>query len=68
MRGMRVWQMMIMKKDRKFHEVACRKCGKGGNWKVFTDGKGNFKAEHSCGHISDFDVVKKPDFWKEVMP
>ena len=44
-----------------FHEVGCRNCGEGGNWRIFTDGKGNFNATHSCGHTSNFKVVTKPD-------
>lgn len=43
------------------HEVGCRKCGEAGNWKIFTDGDGHFKAEHPCGHVSDFEIVTKPD-------
>ncbi len=47
--------------DESFHEVGCRKCGKGGEWRIFTNGEGEFKAIHSCGHISDFQLAKKPD-------
>lgn len=43
-------------------EVGCRKCGKGGySWLIYSDGKGKFKAQHPCGHVSDFAVVGKPD-------
>ena len=49
------------RKTEEFSEVGCRKCGKGGNWKIFTDGKGNFRAEHKCGYTSDFTIVKNPD-------
>jgi len=48
-------------KESPFHEVGCRKCGKGGNWKIFYDGKGHFRALHECGHKSKFEIVKKPD-------
>jgi len=44
-----------------FSEVGCRKCGKGGEWRIFTDGEGNFRAEHPCGHRSEFQVRQKPD-------
>lgn len=43
--------------NKNFYEIGCRKCGKGGDYKIFTDGKGKFKAEHFCGHISGFEVV-----------
>ena len=26
-----------------FHEVGCRNCGEGGNWRIFTDGKGKLQ-------------------------
>ena len=42
-------------------EVGCVKCGTGGNWEIYTDGKGKFKAKHSCGHVSDFTIKKSPD-------
>ncbi len=44
-----------------FSEVGCRECDEGGNWSILTDGKGNFKAEHSCGHVSDFTIQTNPD-------
>lgn len=44
-----------------FNEVGCRKCGKGGDWKIFTDGQGNFKAIHKCGHVSYFEITNKRD-------
>ena len=50
-----------------FFEIGCRKCNKGGEWKIYTDGKGKFKAEHSCGHISNFEITNKPDTINEVI-
>lgn len=44
-----------------YFEVGCRKCGEGGGWKISTDGEGHFKAEHKCGYVSEFAVVKQPD-------
>jgi hypothetical protein len=44
-----------------FLEIACRSCAKGGEWKLYTDGKGNFRAKHSCGHVSKFELKDKPD-------
>jgi hypothetical protein len=44
-----------------FSEIGCRRCGKGGSWKVYTDGKGNFRAVHACGHISSFMIQTEPD-------
>jgi hypothetical protein len=57
--GDREGDAMIM--DRNFHEVGCRKCGKGGHWSIYHDGNGHFRAMHPCGHISDFVVVKEKD-------
>ena len=48
-------------RGRVFWEVGCRKCGKGGDWKIFTDGEGKFVGVHSCGHQSNFELSKKPD-------
>lgn len=47
---------------KEMHEVGCRKCGKGGYWKIFTDGKGHFQAHCKCGHISEFGVIEKGDY------
>lgn len=33
-------------------EIGCEECGEGGEWSLFTDGHGNFRAKHKCGHIS----------------
>jgi hypothetical protein len=45
-----------------FAEIGCRQCGQGGfSWTFWTDGKGNFRAVHKCGHESRFQVVNKPD-------
>lgn len=44
-----------------FNEVGCRNCGEGGDWQIFTNGEGDFKAVHKCGHVSDFKIVDKPD-------
>ena len=43
--------------EQEFHEVGCMNCNSGGNWKIFTDGEGHFKAKCRCGHISDFVVT-----------
>lgn len=35
----------------KDYEIGCRKCGKGGNWAIFTDGKKLTRAVcRNCGH------------------
>lgn len=51
----------------KFDEIGCRKCGKGGSWSVFTDGKGNFKALCPYGHVSNFGIIKQPDLKSGVV-
>lgn len=33
----------------KLHEVGCRKCSRGGMWKIFSDGQ-FFIARCECGH------------------
>lgn len=52
---------MTYMSSQQFSEVGCRSCGKGGNWKFETDGEGRFRATHSCGHVSKFEIVDKPD-------
>jgi len=52
-----------MKEDKLtgFDEVGCRRCGKGNNWKIYTNGKGEFRAVHKCGHISEFVIIENRD-------
>ena len=46
-----------------FFRVGCRNCG-GGDWLVFTDGKGQFIGYCFCGHKIDIckaELTDKPD-------
>lgn len=48
-----------------YHEVGCRRCGKGGQWKVFTDGKKIIGYQcANCKHSLDEDPEMKtePDY------
>ena len=45
------------------HRVGCRNCG-GGDWIVFTDGKGKFIGYCDCGYkinIAKAELKNKPD-------
>lgn len=46
-------------------EVGCRQCGKGGQWKVFSDGKKIVMYQcNNCKHIIDvagLEIKEKPD-------
>ena len=41
-------------------EVACRACGKGGEWAIFSDGQGAFEFRHGCGHIVKPNIAEPP--------
>jgi hypothetical protein len=50
-----------MRKADDYHEIGCKRCGKGGNWTIFTNGEGRFQARHPCGNVSKFEIQDKPD-------
>lgn len=49
-----------------YQEVGCKQCGKGGAWRVFTDGNKivSYQCNH-CRHVIDIDNLKlktEPDY------
>ena len=58
----------IIHEGETLHKIGCRKCG-GGDWIIFTDGKGKFIGSCCCGHkieIGKGKLTSKPDI--EAIP
>ena len=58
----------IIYEGKTLHKVGCRKCG-GGDWIIFTDGKGKFVGSCLCGNkieIGKEKLTSQPDI--EAIP